>query len=161
MLIEHLGKNAQDRRGVLVDRALGVDVEENRIGGDRRTALQLSEHHRVVKLVLKVADSRFSRNSLIGEKIGQNLQEVRFTASEETRDPYADLVCRLINGVFIVSQERIEMPPQFAGNDILLQLLLDAALVILCDFNNTVYGTVDFFLEDIMNKHAGVLLTAS
>ena len=86
---------------------------------------------------------------------------MRFTASEETRDPYADLVCRLINGVFIVSQERIEMPPQFAGNDILLQLLLDAALVILCDFNNTVYGTVDFFLEDIMNKHAGVLLTAS
>ena len=54
ILIEHLGEDAQDGRLVLFDRALGIDVEKDRIRRRFRTALQLCKHHRIIEFVHEV-----------------------------------------------------------------------------------------------------------
>ena len=95
VFIEHLGKYAQDRRFVLGDRAFGVNIKEDRVRRHAGAVLQLGIEHRVVEFVRKVLDGMLPGDNLIGQKIRENFQKVRFTAAEETGDPYADLVRRL------------------------------------------------------------------
>ena len=68
---------------------------------------------------------------------------MRFTTSKETRNPHTDFVGRIVQGLLIVIKERVEMFSQFSGNDIFTQFLLDALFIILGNFDNAVYVTID------------------
>ena len=150
VLVEYFGKDTQNGGLILVDRALGVDVKQDRIRRHSGAALQLRKHHRIVKLIRKIVNSLLSGNSIIGKKVRQHFQEVGFTASKEARDPNTDLISRNAQRLLIVIKKRIKMLTQLAGNDVLPQFLLNACLISLGNFNNTVNITVNIGFINIL-----------
>ena len=115
--------------------------------------LQLGIEHRVVEFVRKVLDGMLPCDKLVGQKIRENFQKVRFTAAKEAGDPYADLVRRLGKGALIVLQKCIEMTAKLTGDDVFPQLLLDAFLIVLGNFDNAVYIAVDVGFIDVLQLH--------
>ena len=77
-----------------------------------------------------------SVNLDVAKQIGENFQEVGFTASEEARNPDAHHVGRAGDSALIAGEEIPEMLFQFSGDDIFLQLLTNIGVVILSDFDN-------------------------
>ena len=82
---------------------------------------------------------------------------MRFTTPEEAGDPDTDFVSRIVDRMLIVVEKSGKMAAQLSCDDIFFKLLLDAALVLLGNFDDAVNWTVNLFPKYIMNKH----LTAS
>ena len=149
MFIKYLRKHTKDRSIVLVDGALGVNIKQNSFRRNTCAVLQLSIHHRIVKLVRKVSHRFLPANGLVSENIGEHLQKVRFTASKEARDPNADFISRIAQRLFIVIQKGVEMLAKLAGNNILLELLFNDLFIVLCNFDNTVNIAVNVVFVNI------------
>ncbi len=125
VLEEHAGEDAQDGGLVLVGRALGVDVEQDGLGGDIHGAARLGLDHGVLEARRDDVDRRTPVCRLAGEQVREHLEEVRFTGAEETRDPHADLVGGGVERALVGVEERREMPAQLVGHHVFGELLLD------------------------------------
>ena len=87
------------------------------------------------------------------EKVGEHLEEVRFTTAEEARDPYANAVRRFVKGTAVDTEKVGKMFFQLLCDDILPHLLRDNAVRILIDFDNAVDQTVDVLCKHVTNLH--------
>lgn len=132
---------------------LGVHVEENRLGGHRGYAPHTCVDHLVVDLAVEVVDRTLALHFRVREKIAQHLQEVGFARAEEAADPYTRLARRLVERVFVVSEERGEVSLQFLGHDVFLELLLHEVLVDVADLDHAVDVPVDIMLEHVLDMH--------
>ena len=111
VIVEYLRKDAQHGGLVLVDWSLNVNIEQDGLRGNADAFLHRRIHHRIVKLVCKVIKGVFAVYLLIGKKVGEHFQKVRFTASKEAGNPDADLVRRIVDGFDVVIKERSKMTP--------------------------------------------------
>ena len=121
MIIEGLSKHTQNSSFVLIDRTLNINIEQNRLCLHFcRTVNQ----HISCRVILKfLAESFNAMNAFylfILQKIGQHFQEVRFTTSKETGNPYTGIGCRLIQRITIIIEK---------GNEVLLQFLCNHILI--------------------------------
>ena len=154
IVIEHLGENAQHGGFVLVDGPFDVDVKENRVGQASGGTVDEHEGGRVVrKLLAEPLHSLHALNFLVLQQVRQHFQKVRFTASKEAGDPYADICSGLVERLDIVVEEGDEVFLQLSGDNILVQLLHEHAALILIDFDDAVDLTVDVVSEHRLNSH--------
>lgn len=153
VLEEHTGEDAQDGGLVLVGRALGVDVEQDGLGGDVHGAARLGLDHGVLEARRDDVDRRTPVCRLAGEQVREHLEEVRFTGAEETRDPHADLVGGGVERTLVGVEERREVPAQLVGHHVFGELLLDDLLVVLLDLDNAVDVAVDVAFEHVLDAH--------
>ena len=161
VVIEHLRKDAKNSSLILCDRTFDVDIEQNGLRRHRDTLDRSRIHHRIIELVCEVVHRSFATDFFVGKKVGKHLQEVRFAASKEAGNPDTDLVRRLINRLRIVVKESAEMSTQLSCDYVLAEFLFQAALVVLCNLDNTVYVTVDVLLEHILKFHLATSVTAN
>ena len=97
VVVEHLCKYAEHRSLILVDRAFNVDIEKDGLGLATGSLVNQHERGRIIReLFAEHLDRWNTANRLVLKDVGEHLQEVRFTTSKETGDPYADIVSRLI-----------------------------------------------------------------
>ena len=131
-LVEHALKAAKQRRGsriaLLPLARLAIDVKEDGLRGHRAGALHGSRDHGVDDLAVKVADGALAADLAILEQVAQHLEEVRFTGTEETTDPHADLVGARIDGIAVGLEERGKVPLQLARHHVLVKLLADGPI---------------------------------
>ena len=160
MVVEHLRKHAENSGLVLGDRTLDINIKQNGLGGDGHAFNRRRIHHRVIKFVSKILHSPLAANFFIGKKVGQHFQEVRFTASKEARNPNADLVGRIVNGLGVVIKKGLEVSAQLLGDYVLAEFLLQTALIILRNFDNAVNIAVYVLLEHILKFHLVTSITA-
>ena len=161
MLEEHALERAQKRRfrrvAFLPLPALGVDVEENRLGGHAGAATHFGIDHLVFELAVEVVNGRLAANHLVCQQVRQHFQEVRLARAEEARNPYADFVGGYVERGFVAFEEVCEVALQFARYHVFGKFLLDGLLVALRDFDNSVDGTVDVLAEQVPNYHDTLL----
>ena len=117
----------------------------------------LGIHHRIIEFICEIVDDLFATDLLIGKQVGQHLQEVRFTTSEEAGNPYAHIIGRHIKRITVIVEEGNEMFFQFSGDDILSQFLLDNLVIRLVNLNDTTDSTVNVISEHILDYHSTVL----
>ena len=131
-LVEHALKAAKQRRGsriaLLPLARLAIDVKEDGLRGHRAGALHGSRDHGVDDLAVKVADGALAADLAILEQVAQHLEEVRFTGTEETTDPHADLVGTHIDGIAVGLEERGKVPLQLARHHVLVKLLANGPI---------------------------------
>ena len=131
-LVEHALKAAKQRRGsriaLLPLARLAIDVKEDGLRGHRAGALHGSRDHGVDDLAVKVADGALAADLAILEQVAQHLEEVRFTGTEETTDPHADLVGARIDSIAVGLEERGKVPLQLARHHVLVKLLADGPI---------------------------------
>ena len=90
-----------------------VKVQDSKDGSIRQeldeyvVTRELQRHFAV-----KVADGALAADLAILEQVAQHLEEVRFTGTEETTDPHADLVGACIDGIAVGLEERGKVPLQ-------------------------------------------------
>jgi len=93
---------------------------------------------------------------LVVEQVAQNLDEVRFTATEETADPYADLaggVGAAVQGLAVGGEELPQVLVELPGDDKLIQLLPDRRFVQLVGLHDTVDRPENILLEQVLDLH--------
>ena len=154
MVVEHLSKDAQNSRLVLVDGAFHINVEQNRL---RLAAGGFVNHHEgggiIGELLPEALDGSDSLNFPVLQNVGQHLQEVGFTAAKEAGNPYAGIRSRCIKGVAVIAEEGHEVLFQFIGDDVFVQLLFDDIIVGLLHLDHAVDFTVNIIGEHVVNPH--------
>ena len=152
----HLIEDAQEdiHDGILVllaaGIALGIDIEEHNIRRCFRSQLHIRQHHRIHDLLVfhKEIQCVPVTDQFILQQIGQDLQEMRFTTSEEAGDPHAHLR-RGSEDPFLVSGEEIsKVLLQFSCHNVLVQLLRYVGFLTLANDDNALNFTVD-----LLGKH--------
>jgi hypothetical protein len=68
---------------------------------------------------------------------------VRFTTSEETGNPNSDFIGRCADRSFIAIEKGAEVLTKFLCDNVLAKLLLNALLIILCHFDDTIDRSVN------------------
>ena len=155
VLVEHAGEHAHDDRGVLGGRGLGVDVEQDGLGGDARAADGLAfEQGAVLAQARRQAlHGALAVDRLAGQQVGEHLEEVGLTGSEEARDPHADLVRGGVDGAAVGGEEVAEVARELARDHVFGQLLFDVGLVFLTDLDDAVDVAGDVALEHVLDAH--------
>ena len=140
---------------------LGVDVEEDYIRGGISRQLHIRQHHRIYDLLIfnKVIHRLSVPDLTVFQKVGQDFQEVRFTASKEAGNPYAHLWRCSDNPFFIGRIEIGKMLLKLAGNDIFLKLLRYICVLALSDNNYALNFSVDLLGEHILYFHCCTSIT--
>ena len=149
--IEDAQENIDDRILILLATcvALGIDIKKDHVRGRLRRQLHIRQNHRIGDFLVfhKVIERAPVAHLLILQQIGQNLQEVRFTASKEAGDPDAHLRCRTDNSFLISGEEIRKMLLQFPGDDIFFQFLGYVGLFALSDYDYALDLTIDRLSE--------------
>ena len=155
MIVEHLGKDAKHCCFRLIAGAFYINIKEDGIGISRsRFFYLLLKLRHIFELFDKTLRGAFAINFHIRKQIGQHFQKVRFTTAEEPRNPYTHISRWIVVRLTIIFEERLKVFAEFIGYDILIQFLFDYIVVLLVNFNNPIYRTVDVFLKDIFYFHA-------
>ena len=141
---------------------LGVDVEEDYIRGGISRQLHIRQHHRIYDLLIfnKVIHRLSVPDLTVFQKVGQDFQEVRFTASKEAGNPHAHLWCCFYNPLFIGRVEIGKVLLKLAGNDIFLKLLRDICVLALTYDNYALNFTVNLLGEHILYFHYATSITS-
>ena len=142
--------------------ALGVYVEEDHIGRSFSRQLHVGQHHRIYNLPIldKVIHRPSVADLTVFQKVRQDFQEVRFTASKEARNPYAHLR-RCPDDPFFVSRVEVsEVLLKFTGYNIFIKLLRYIGIFALPDDNYALNLTVDLFGEHILYFHYATSITS-
>ena len=142
--------------------ALGVDVEEDYIRRGVSRQLHVGKYHWVYDLFIldKVVHRLSVPDLTVFQKVGQDFQEVRFTASKEAGNPHAHLWCCFYNPLFIGRVEIGKVLLKLAGNDIFLKLLRDICVLALTYDNYALNFTVNLLGEHILYFHYATSITS-
>ena len=126
VVIEHLRKYTKNCGLILVDRAFNIDVEKDGFG---LTTSRTVNHHKGRRIVLKFGteslNALYSLNLTVCKEVGKHLQEVRFTASKEARNPHTHISGGLIESIAVVVEEGNEVLLQLLGDDVFSNFLFD------------------------------------
>ena len=162
----HFIKDAQENidDGILVlltaGITLGIDIEKNNIC--RRLCCQshICQHHRIhyFLVLYKEIKGMSVIDLFILQKIGQDLQEVGFTASKETGDPYTHFRCCAEDSLLVCRKEISKMFLQFTCHDILFQFLSYVGILSLSDDDDTLNVSVYLLLKHVFYKHLSTSL---
>ena len=141
--------------------ALGVNVEEDHIGRDFSRQLHVGKHHRVYDLLViyKVFHRLSVADLTVFQEVGQDFQEVRFTASEESGNPNTHLRCCSNDPLFISRVEIGKVFLELTGNDIFLKLLRNIYILALTYNDYSLNFTVNFLGEHILYLHCASSIT--
>ena len=156
-LIEHAKENVDD--GVLVllaaGIALGINIEKDHVGRRLGCEPDIRQHHRIRDLLVlcEIIQSRAVADLPVLQKVRKDLKEVRFTAAEETGDPYAHLRGRAENSLLVGSEEICEMLLQLLCNNVFFQLLGNVGLFALSHYYDALNITVDWLYEHVLELH--------
>src|SRR5574344_1097747 len=83
---------------------------------------------------------------------------MRFTATEETGNPYPDISSFLIEGFKIIIEESSEVLFQFTGNNVFIKFLNQHVLGILIYLYYAINLTVNVLLKHLLNFHNSLSL---
>ena len=157
MLVEHAGEGEEQGRlrlgATLPLAALGIDVEQDGLGGNGGGALHAGVHHGVGHLAVEELHGGNASHLAVREQMAEHLQEVRFAAAEEAGYPHAHFVGRHVQGAIVGLEEIREMALQLVGNHILGELLLNGGGVVLGHLDDAVDGAVDVLGEELADLH--------
>ena len=164
LLIEHPQEDLQNGVGVgLV--GLGVDVEQDDVGGALHRALNVSMQHRVFDfLVVKelggvtLLPCLRILSSDVFQQIGKYLDEVRLTRAKEAGHPDTHAVgdgriMRTVDGRQVGVKELAQVFTYLFGDDVLFQFLPDAGGVHLVCFDDAINWAVDGLEEKFADFH--------
>ena len=164
LLIEHPQEDLQDGIGVgLV--GLGVDVEQDDVGGALHRALNVRVQHRVFDfLVVKELGgvTLFPRRRILSrdvfQQIGKYLDEVRLTRAEEAGHPNTHAVgdgsvMRTVDGRQVGVKELAQVLANLLGDDVLFQFLPDAGGIHLVGFDDAINWAVNGLEEKFADFH--------
>lgn len=158
VVVEHLGKDAQHRRLVLVYGALDVDVEQDGIRMSSGSSVDEHEGGRIIRELLPEAlHGLHAVHLAVLQQVGQHFQEVGFTTPEEAGDPDADVSRVLIEGFSIVVEKRDKVLLQLSGDDVFIQFLNKNCLFVLIDFDDAVDLAVDVVFVCVIFPGAEIL----
>ena len=122
--IEDLEKHIDDSVFVLFTGglALRINIEEDNICGGLCGQFHISQHHGVNDLFVlnEIVQSLSTAHLAVLQKVGEDLQEMRFTASKEAGDPDAHLRRCTHNTLFISRVEIRKVFLQFPRDNIFL-----------------------------------------
>lgn len=140
---------------------LGVNVEEDYIRRGVSRQLHVGKYHWVYNLFIldKIVHRLSVPDLTVFQKVGQDFQEVRFTASKEAGNPHAHLWRCSDNPFFIGRIEIGKMLLKLAGNDIFLKLLRYICVLALSDNNYALNFSVDLLGEHILYFHCCTSIT--
>ena len=131
------------------------DVEENAPRGCARRTLDQSLQNREVFVTLAMLQKNLRRTPSADIAVLQHgskdLEEVGLTGTEEARDPRAVGIT-----VVVVLEERLEVDPDFIGDDELLQLVAENRRVLGLD--HAVDMPIDVLLENALDGHVCIPL---
>ena len=131
------------------------DVEENAPRGCARRTLDQSLQNREVFVTLAMLQKNLRRTPSADIAVLQHgskdLEEVGLTGTEEARDPRAVGI-----SVVVVLEERLEVDPDFIGDDKLLQLVAENRRVLGLD--HAVDMPIDVLLENALDGHVCIPL---
>ena len=124
--IQHAEQNRED--GVTAVRVvgLGLDVEENDIGGKRHGPLDVRVEHRVLDLrfeeICCALGLAVVNQRPVFHQIRQHFEKVRFTGAEEAGNPHTDFPCvfrfvQIVRNGEIVADEKMQMLIKLTGDD--------------------------------------------
>ena len=135
--------------------ALRVDIEQDHVRQAIGGKLHVRQHHRVGDLFIfrKVLQGFFAVHFAVGQQVGQDFQEVRFTAAKEAGNPDAHLVGPPIDPFAVAAEEIGEMALQLAGDDIFLQFLADVFVIGLPDLDHALDVPVNRFCKHVLDQH--------
>ena len=132
-----------------------ADVEENAPRGRARRTLDQSLQNREVLVLLAMLQKDLRRTPSADITVlqhgGKDLEEVGLTGTEEARDPRTVGIA-----LVIVLEERLEVDPDFIGDDKLLQLVAENRRVLGLD--HAVDMTIDVLLENALDGHVCIPL---
>ena len=163
-LIEHFEEDVDD--GILVllagGLALGINIEKDDIRGGVCCQLHIGQYNRVNDLLVldKVVHGLPVAHLTVLQKVGEDLQEVRFTTSKEAGNPHAHLRRCPHNALFIRSVEVCKMLLQLSGHNIFLKFLGDVRVLALTDNNNALNLTVNLLGEHFFDLHCDTSITS-
>ena len=141
--------------------ALGIDVEEDHIRRCISCQFHVRQHHRIYDLLIlnKVIHRPSVADLTVFQEVGQDFQEVRFTASKEAGNPYAHLR-RCPDDPFFVSRVEVsEVFLKFTGYNIFAKLLRNIGIFALPDDNYALNFAVDLLGEHILYFHYTTSIT--
>ena len=154
MVVEHLCKDPKNSGLVLVDEALNIDVEQDRFGFGTSSPIDL---HKGSRIILEFLPEQLHgigiTDGTVLQDVGEHLQKVGFTASEEAGDPHTHICGRHIKGIAVVVKKGRKMLPKLLGDDILPNFLLDDFVFFLVDLDDTVDRAVDVIMEHMLYSH--------
>ena len=153
MIVEHLGENTEDGGLIFVDRTFNVNVEQN---GLCLTSGCFIYEHKSGRVIRKFrAESLHGLHSVyraVLQNKGKHFQKVRFTTSEETGNPYSGVISRLRETVTVMVEETYKVLFELLRDNIFAHFAFGGS-ILLIDFNNTVYLTVDVICKHGLNFH--------
>ena len=169
-LVEDAQKDLQDGVAVGLGIGLGVDVEQDDVGLAGHGTAHIAQQHRVLDLRLEElrrapALAAGGVDGLqVGEQVRQDLDEVRFARTEETRHPHAHArgdggIVRTVDGGQVGVEEAPQVIGHLLGGDVLVQFLPDALVVVLVGLDDAVDGAVDRLDEQVFNFHGAPWIT--
>ena len=158
MGVEHLCENTKNGSLVFIDGTLDIDIEKDGLSLAPGGLVDQHKGRRIVfKFLPEHLDCRNAVDVFVLKDVGQHFQEVRFTTSKEARDPYANIIRRLIERLAVVVKEADEVLLQFLGDDIFSYFLLDDIGAVLINFDNAVNRSVDVLGKHVTNQHSHFL----
>ena len=153
VVVEDAGEGALEHTRVLGAHGLVVHVEEDGLGGHQGAAAGAGGGHLVGELAVEVVDGGAPLHDLIGEQIGEHLEEVRLARAEEARDPDADLVGGNVEGGVVGVEERGEVAGELVCDHVLGKLLAHGLLVGLGHLHDAVDVAVNVALKHLLDEH--------
>ena len=135
--------------------ALGCNIKQNHIGAHAFGSTNISQNPGICDFVVldKVVKCRLTVHLLITNQIGKHLQKVRFTASKEARNPYADTVCIRTDAKPIIGEKCRKMFLQFLRHNVFLKLQLNGCIIHLTGLDHRFYLTIDGLCKHLANIH--------
>jgi hypothetical protein len=165
LFVEHAQEDLQDGVAVRLAVGLGVDVEEDDIGGALHGALNIGQQHGVFDLLVvkELGGAALFARLRVGrfdvfQQVRQDLDEVRLARAKEAGHPNAHAVgdgsvVRAVYGGQVGVKELAQVFADLLGDDVLFQLLPDAGGVHLVGFDDAVDGAVDGLDEKLADFH--------
>ena len=89
----------------------------------------------------------------VTQNIGQNFKEMGFTASKETGNPYAHVICASGNAFAVCIKETVHVFFKFCGNYVFVQLLIYIFIIFLPNLDDPFDLTGNLLFKHILNLH--------
>jgi len=110
MLVKHFCKHSKNRSFILDHGAFYVNIKQNRFcTAPGRTI----DHHEGSRIIFKFSAKHLDRRGVsylaVFQNVRQHFEEVRFTTSEESRDPYSNIISWVVESVAIIIKKTDKM----------------------------------------------------
>ena len=141
--------------GFAIGFALCVDVEDDDVRRCIGRQLHIRKHHRIgdFLIIYEIINGPLAADYFIVQNVGEDLQQVRFTTSEEAGNPHAHLGSLAIDALCVCREEICKMTLQLRRYYVLFKLCGYIGFLTLSGNNDALDITGDRLFEHFLDLH--------